>query len=152
MAEREQYQGQPAAGFKPLEEWGEVEALSDEELEAWKRSPVERLESRVIATVARLQERVEEAEREHNILLKDLERKDGELRLAKEDFSPEAWEEQLQRSEELERQLDEARALAERRKEALEKIAALPVNQALVRRIEVEARDIARAAIEEEGT
>ena len=59
----EQPQVQPAEGFKPLAEWGEIEALSSEELEAWKRSPVTRLESRVIATIARLQARVEEAKR-----------------------------------------------------------------------------------------
>ncbi len=51
----EQPQVQPAEGFKPLAEWGEIEALSSEEIEAWKRSPVARLESRVIATVASLE-------------------------------------------------------------------------------------------------
>ena len=60
MSKREQYQGQPAEGFKPLAEWGRVEALSSEELEAWKRSPVERLESRVIATLADLERQLAE--------------------------------------------------------------------------------------------
>lgn len=60
MSKREQYQGQPAEGLKPLREWGHTETFSGEELEAWKRSPVTRLESRVIVTIADLQAQVEE--------------------------------------------------------------------------------------------
>ena len=62
MKTREQYQGQPAEGFKPLEEWGGVEALSDEELEAWRRSPVSLLEARVIARIDTLERQWKDAE------------------------------------------------------------------------------------------
>lgn len=61
MSNREQYQGQPAAGYKPLEEWGQVKPLSNEELEVWKHSPVARFESRVIATLADLERQLAEA-------------------------------------------------------------------------------------------
>ena len=62
MSEQEQYQGKPAEGYKPLAEWGPVDVLSSEEIEAWKRSPVARLESRVIATVASLERQLAEAQ------------------------------------------------------------------------------------------
>jgi len=102
MNKREQYQGQPAEGFKPLEEWGGVEALSDEELEAWRRSPVTSLESRVIATVARLQA---------HIKVLDERRMQASLyvRLCHE-------------RDALQARVEEAEALAERRKKAWERV------------------------------
>ena len=70
MSELEQYQGQPAEGYRPLAHWGKVEALSREELEAWKRSPVTRLESRVITAIADLERQLAEAQGK----LKEMER------------------------------------------------------------------------------
>ncbi len=129
MSEREQYQGKPAEGYKPLAEWGEVEALSDEELEAWKRSPVERPESRVIATIARLQERVEDAEA--RLALEQASFRDCDLFLVaairERDALQARVEEAARKLERCERgwnksikQAEGFLALAERRKEALE--------------------------------
>lgn len=111
MAESEQYQGQPAEGFKPLEEWGKVDAFSSEELEAWKRSPVSRLESRVIATIDALQTALEGAEAESRRLRRSGANASG--------LFIEAVETGGKAITEIERERDEARALAKLRGEAL---------------------------------
>ncbi|KKL70014.1 hypothetical protein LCGC14_2109110 [marine sediment metagenome] len=106
----EQPQVQPAEGFKPLAEWGEIEALSSEEIEAWKRSPVTRLESRVIATVARLQEQVKEADEVMGLAIA-------------------ALNERVQEVDLLKRERDDYKAQSEQRREALEECQRLAIER-----------------------
>ncbi|KKN21872.1 hypothetical protein LCGC14_0921010 [marine sediment metagenome] len=131
----EQPQVQPAEGFKPLAEWGEIEALSSEELEAWKRSPVTRLESRVIATIARLQEQVKEAEERLS------ERIDS-------------WDTAFRGIEAVAKTLlterNEAKALAERLTEALDAWVRYSISSKPSKELLVEALRLTDAASEEE--
>lgn len=69
---------------------------------------------------ARLQTALEGTVQRGVRLLKEIERLHEDLRVLNEDFSPEVWEEMLQRAEKAERERDGYKALAEWRREALE--------------------------------